>query len=82
MPEDLNFEEDQTLKNMEKKVLKYTIAGVLTGAVAGYLYYHLIGCNTSGCAITSHPVKSTLYGAIMGGLVFSMFNDRKKQDHN
>ena len=35
------------------------------GALGGFLYYNLIGCNGS-CAITGSPVNSTLYGSLMG----------------
>ena len=35
------------------------------GALGGFLYYKLIGCNGS-CAITGSPVNSTLYGSLMG----------------
>jgi UDP-N-acetylmuramyl pentapeptide phosphotransferase/UDP-N-acetylglucosamine-1-phosphate transferase len=38
---------------------------VMLGALLGFLYYNFIGCNGS-CAITSGPVKSTLYGAFVG----------------
>ena len=49
------------------------LAGTLLGAVGGYLYYYFIGCTSGSCAITSQPVNSTLYGALMGGLFFNMF---------
>jgi hypothetical protein len=52
---------------------KLTVLGVLAGAVGGYLYYHFIGCTSGSCPITSQPVNSTLYGAMMGGLLFSSF---------
>lgn len=55
-----------------------TLIGVLTGAVAGYAYYHYVGCASGSCAITSRPLNSTLYGAVMGGLVFSMFKKSNK----
>jgi hypothetical protein len=51
---------------------KLTIAGVLLGALGGYLYYVFVGCASGTCAITSSPTISTLYGALMGGLLFSM----------
>ncbi len=51
---------------------KLTILGILIGAGAGYLYYHFVGCASGTCLITSKPVNSTLYGALMGGLLFSM----------
>jgi hypothetical protein len=60
--------------------MKYwlTILGVLLGAIAGYLYYHFVGCASGTCAITSRPVNSTLYGALMGGLMFSAFQSKAK----
>jgi len=50
-----------------------TIIGVLIGAIAGYAYYHYIGCASGGCHITSKPMNSTLYGALLGGLLFNIF---------
>lgn len=60
-------------------ILKYklTIIGLIVGAIGGYLYYHFIGCSSGTCAITSKPLNSTLYGAMMGGLSFSMFQKEK-----
>jgi len=57
-----------------------TIAGILLGASAGYLYYHYVGCASGTCSITSKPINSTLYGALMGGLFFNIF--QKKQQNN
>jgi hypothetical protein len=54
-----------------------TLAGILIGAMAGYLYWNQIGCLSGTCPITSNPVKSSLYGALMGGLLFSMFKKNK-----
>jgi dolichol kinase len=53
-----------------------TIAGVLSGAIGGYLCYHYMGCSSGTCAITSNPVNSTLYGAVMGGLLFNLFQKK------
>lgn len=50
-----------------------TIIGVLVGTIAGYLYWHQVGCASGNCAITSSPVNSSLYGAMMGGLLFNIF---------
>lgn len=50
---------------------------MLAGAVGGYLYYYYVGCASGSCAITSSPVNSTLYGAMMGGLLVNTF---KKDD--
>ncbi|MBS1918646.1 MAG: hypothetical protein JST17_00170 [Bacteroidetes bacterium] len=52
---------------------KLFIIGMATGALGGYLYYCFIGCTTGTCPITSRPLNSTLYGAVMGGLLFSLF---------
>lgn len=52
---------------------KLIIVGVLVGAVAGFLYWQQIGCTSSTCLITSKWHNSTAYGAMMGGLIFSMF---------
>ncbi len=49
------------------------VAGIVTGAVGGYLYYRFVGCSSGQCAITSNPVISTLYGALMGGLLAHYF---------
>lgn len=56
-----------------------TFTGVVIGSVAGYLYWKFVGCNTGTCAITSRPINSSLYGAVMGGLLFSLFNKTKKE---
>jgi hypothetical protein len=56
------------------------VAGVLLGAVGGYLYWQQIGCSSGTCAITSKWHNSTAYGALMGGLLFSMFKRRKNGD--
>lgn len=67
--------------NMKKFVSEniLTIAGVLVGAIAGYLYWKFIGCSTGNCAITSKPFNSTAYGALMGGLFFSMLKKDKSK---
>lgn len=59
---------------------KWLIAGILVGALAGFLYWNFIGCSSGTCAITSKPVNSTLYGSLMGGLLFSSFKKEKKKD--
>lgn len=55
------------------------LLGVLLGGITGYLYYHFIGCVTGTCAITSKPVNSTVYFAVMGGLGFSMLKREKSK---
>ena len=66
------------MKKWFKKNLLYII-GAFVGAIAGYLYYHQIGCASGTCMITSKPVNSTLYGALMGGLLFDVFKKKNKK---
>jgi uncharacterized protein YcfJ len=56
---------------------KLLIAGVILGAIGGYLYWQQIGCSSGTCAITSKWQNSTAYGALMGGLLFSIFKREK-----
>ncbi|MCO5253213.1 MAG: DUF6132 family protein [Bacteroidia bacterium] len=58
------------------------IIGVCVGAIAGFLYWHFVGCESGTCAITSKPLNSTAYGALMGGLAFSMFKKENKTKHD
>ncbi len=53
------------------KKYRMQIIGTLVGAVLGYGYYYFIGCASGTCAITSKPLNSTIYGALMGLLFFS-----------
>ncbi|MBC8322088.1 MAG: hypothetical protein H8E70_00800 [Candidatus Marinimicrobia bacterium] len=59
---------------MNKRIL--LISG---GAVVGYLYYVLIGCNSGTCAITSSPLNSTMYGALIG-LVWGWPSKKDKEN--
>ena len=56
---------------------KITLIGVIIGAIGGYLYYHFVGCETGTCSITSKPLNSSLYGAVMGGLLADLFKKEK-----
>ncbi len=57
------------------------IIGVILGAVGGYLYYHFVGCTSGTCAITSKPLNSTAYGALMGGVFLSIFQKNKNPEN-
>lgn len=67
-----------------KLFLKYRliIAGIIVGAVGGYAYYYFVGCESGTCSITSKPLNSTLYGAMMGGVLFSVFKKKNAEDKN
>ena len=59
---------------------KLGIAGIIVGGILGFAYYYFIGCNTGSCAITSKPINSSVYGMVMGYLMFSVFEKPKKND--
>ena len=58
---------------------KLTLIGLLLGSIGGYAYYHFIGCSSGTCPITSRPLNSTVYGAMMGGLFLSIFQKSEKK---
>jgi len=58
---------------------KLTIIGIIAGAIGGYIYYHFVGCASGTCPITSKPMNSTLYGAMMGGLFLNIFQKEKSK---
>lgn len=70
------------MKTLKKQAL--TITGLLIGSVAGFLYWKYAGCTTGTCFIQSNPIRMTLYGAIMGGLILRMFQPKtnKPQHEN
>lgn len=49
-----------------------TFVGII-GAIGGFLYWKYVGCTSCTCPITTSPFNSTLWGAVMGGLLLSMF---------
>lgn len=65
------------MKNWILKNKMYGIGAAL-GAISGYLYWKYVGCLTGTCAITSNPFRSTIYFAVTGALVFSLFKKQSK----
>ncbi len=59
---------------------KLSILGVIVGSIGGYLYYHYVGCASGTCIITSKPINSTVYGAVMGALLFNSFEKVKSKE--
>lgn len=49
------------------------ILGVIAGGAVGFLYYRFIGCASGACKIASNPYISTLYWALLGGILASTF---------
>ena len=60
-------------KDQRKKIIK-TIIGMVLGGIAGFLYWKLVGCSSGTCPITSSPLYSSLYGAVMGGFIAFISN--------
>ena len=62
----------ETFKSLVQKNKLYFI-GAAIGAIGGFVYWKFIGCQSGTCRITSSPVNSTLYFALLGSLVLSLF---------
>jgi len=58
---------------------KPELIGLLCGAAGGFGYQHYNSCANGTCIITSSPYVSTLYGALMGWLAFSIFKKQPKK---
>ena len=65
-------------KVIMKRSWRLTLFGIVLGALAGWAYWHGWGC-TNGCAITSSPVNSALYGGLMGALLMNTFKKEPEQ---
>ena len=52
---------------------KLSLIGIAVGSIGGFMYWNYIGCASGTCMITSKPINSTLYGALMGFLLFGIF---------
>lgn len=59
---------------------KLYLVGAIVGAIAGYFYWQQIGCSSGTCMITSKPLNSTVYGALMGSLLLGLFKKENKKE--
>lgn len=68
---------------MQQFLKKYwfLLLGVVVGALGGYFYWLYVGCESGTCPITSSSLMSSLWGAIIGGLFFSLFQKDAKKNH-
>lgn len=76
-----NFESNSINMTKAKTLLQSNflyLIGAVIGAISGFLYWKHVGCISGTCSITSSPVNSTLYFALMGTLVFGSFKKEKK----
>jgi len=60
-----------------KKLIFRHAAFIIAGALSGYLYYALFGCDGT-CAITSSPLRSVLYASVLG-LLLSQITAKQEQ---
>ncbi|HEY8401730.1 MAG TPA: DUF6132 family protein [Cytophagaceae bacterium] len=58
----------------------FLIVGICLGGMAGFLYWKYVGCLSSACPIKSVWYNSVVYGAVMGGLLGSMFEVEKPKE--
>lgn len=56
-----------------------TIIGIVIGGLGGFLYWKFVGCQSGTCPITSSPINSTLWGLVLGGLLFNTFEKKKEK---
>lgn len=61
-----------------KRPILIILVGAVIGACAGWPYWNYMSCASGSCAITSSPLKSTLYGTLMGGLLFNSVAPKAK----
>ena len=66
------------MKNWAIQNREYFI-GALLGALAGLLYWKYMSCTTGTCAISSSPVNSALFFALMGIAFSGNFKKKKAQ---
>ncbi len=59
---------------------KWIFIGALAGAIAGFVYWKFVGCVSGTCAITSNPVRSTIYFGVLGAFLFSAITTNKKEE--
>lgn len=56
--------------------------GVVVGAIAGFLYWRFVGCTSGTCPITSSPFMSTLWGMLLGGSIFNIFEQKEPKTND
>ncbi len=61
------------IKRADKKKMIKIILGVLAGGIVGFLYYRFIGCHSGACRIAGNPYISTIYWAVLGGILAGTF---------
>ena len=60
----------------------WSIAGGIFGGLFGYFYWRDIGCATGTCPITSKPLNSIVYFALLGYFMIgtiAKFRDERRE---
>ena len=68
----------QPLRLNKRSYLLVIALFTMAGIAGGYAYYALVGCKTGGCAITSSPTLSIIWGGLMGYLIPDIFAKQKQ----
>jgi hypothetical protein len=64
---------DLTAQSWQATMILKLIIGVLVGGGLGFAYFKFVGCSSGACPLTSHPVISTIYGAVLGAIIANSF---------
>ena len=64
-----------------KKRIALLVAGTFAGGIFGFFYWKYVGCASGTCMISSKPLNSTLYFAVLGTLLVSMFLPSSKKEN-
>lgn len=69
---------------MKNWILKKKIPITITfiGAIAGFLYWNYVGCDTGNCGITANWHTSIAYGSLMGWLVGDIAKEKVEKRKN
>jgi hypothetical protein len=59
---------------MKRTMILRILIGILVGGGLGFAYYRFVGCSSGTCPLTSNPVISTIYGAVLGALLATSFH--------
>lgn len=54
-------------------MILWLVLGAVAGGGLGFAYYKLVDCTSDMCPLTSNPIISTIYGAVMGLLIATSF---------